>query len=335
MSVPKKFFIGSVVLFALVGLAACFKKGGLAKKQGSLETRSTEFVGEQDSKERGQQISEPLKRSTELLEPVQDRIANEEMDQIWRFFAIGKDRFPIVETVQYKSRVPWLKDRPAWVADYAAHYATSRHFIARSLNGKRDYSTQKVSAGDRFNVFSLNKNVTFHLAIDLSRCKMWFYYHDLDANERELIKTYRVGLGRLDSSAHFSSLTPKGRFLLGNNVGIYKPGMKGYFQGEEVEMVQVFGTRWIPFAEEVSGKGESPRGYGFHGVPWVFDEKTRAYRESVETIEKYESDGCIRLKRDDIEELYSIVITKPTIVDVVTDYKQLKCLQTVCDKIGI
>jgi len=315
------------MVFTLIGVIACFKKGGLFQKKTPIDENSASLFDEQS-----QLLNEARERSSELLKPVEDEVSDGEVDQIWRFFVSGKDRFPIVETLHYKSRVSWLKGRPAWVADYAAHYATSRHFIARSLSGKRDYSAQKVSVGDRFNVFSLNKNVTFHLVVDLSRCKMWFYYHDLDANEQELIKTYKVGLGRLDSSSHFSSLTPKGRFLLGDNVAIYKPGVKGYFQGEEVEMVQVFGTRWIPFADEVSGEGEDPRGYGFHGAPWIFDEEKDAYRESVETIEKYESDGCIRLKQDDIEELYSIVITKPTIVEVVTDYKQLKSLQMLCEK---
>ena len=96
--------------------------------------------------------------------------------------------------------MPWLKGRPAWIADYAAYYNTSRHFIARSLNGKPDYFSQKVSQGSSFNVFRKDKNIQFFLLVDVSRCKMGFYYIDLDTNESILLKTYRVGLGRLDTS---------------------------------------------------------------------------------------------------------------------------------------
>ena len=87
-------------------------------------------------------------------------------------------------------------------------------------------------------------------------------------------------------------------------------------------MIQVVGTRWIPFSEEIDGEGGHARGYGLHGAPWVYNEETDSYRESIETIGKYESDGCIRLSQEDIEEIFSIVITKPTILEIVADYKE-------------
>ena len=62
--------------------------------------------------------------------------------------------------------------------------------------------------------------------------------------------------------------------------------MQGYFQGQEVEMIQAFGTRWIPFAEELSGEGDNYKGYGLHGLPWVYDSETETYQETKETIEE-------------------------------------------------
>ena len=323
LSAPKNIFIGSVALFALIGGIALVKKG-FSSKGDQTPVAKENLIS---SQEKEPQLKEAAERISELLKPIKDRVASEEVDQVWRLFAFGKEKSPIVETVRYKSRVPWLKGRSAWIADYAAHYATSRHFIARSLNGRPDYENQKVSPGDQFNVFNPDRNLNFYLLVDLSRCKMWLYYCDPDRKESELLKTYKVGLGRLDPSSDFASLTPKGQFLLGNKVAIFKPGSKGYFQGEEVEMVRVFGTRWLPFAEEISGEGGDPRGYGFHGAPWLVDEETKSYKESFETVERYESDGCIRLKQDDIEELYSIVITKPTVVEIVTDYSQAKLIK--------
>lgn len=311
MSIPKTIFIGTLSLFAIIGGLALVKK-----KEGS-EPRTKEVVQE-DTISFQPTIEAKEEKSKHYLQPVQDEVAEEEMDQVSRLFTTGRQKLPIVETIRYKSRVNWLTGRPAWITDYAAHYSTSRHFIARSLNGKRDYYTQKVSSGDQFNI--LKKELSFYLVVDLSRCKLWFYANDLETNETYLLKTYKVGLGRFDQDSYSGLLTPKGKFRLGDKVAIYKPGMKGYFQDEEIEMIRVFGTRWIPFSEEVGGEGDNPRGYGFHGAPWVYDLETESYKEDLSAVGGYESDGCIRLCQADAEELYSIVITKPTIVEIVTDF---------------
>ncbi|MCB1116294.1 MAG: L,D-transpeptidase [Chlamydiia bacterium] len=308
MSISKAIFMGSFILFALIGGVAFVKK---QKEKKGLEPAVAKVEG----------ISEEMptapERSEAYLKPVQDEVADKTEDQVWRLFTTGRQKLPIVETVRYKSKVSWLQGRPAWVTDYASHFSTSRHFIARSLNGGRDYYTQKVSQGDQFNV--LKKEISFYLVVDLSRCKMWFYAHDGETDERYLLKTYQVGLGRFSEESFSGLLTPKGKFSLGDKVAIYKPGMEGYFQEGQVEMVRVFGSRWIPFSEEVSGTGENPRGYGFHGAPWIYDLETESYKEDLSTIGNYQSDGCIRLAQADIEELYAIIITKPTIVEIVSD----------------
>lgn len=310
MSIPKAIAIGSISLFIVIGALAVFKKGSKEEPTLALEPAIETY----------EEVAQPEKeeRLEKYLQPVQDEVAEEEADQIWRLFTTGKQKLPIVETIRYKSRVSWLKGRPAWITDYASHYSTSRHFIARSLNGKKDYYTQKVTSGDSFNI--LKKDLSFYLVVDLSRCKMWFYAHDLTNNESLLLKTYKVGLGRFDSESYSGLLTPRGKFTLGDKVAIYKQGINGYFQDSEVELVQVFGTRWIPFSEELSEEGDNPRGYGFHGAPWVYDDESQTYHEDLATIGKYESDGCIRLPQNDVEELFSIVITKPTIVEIVTDF---------------
>jgi len=310
LSIPKAIAIGSISLFLLIGVLAVFKRGAESEPSLAQEvaTQSYEEVVETPREE----------PSAQYLLPVQDEVADRDANQVWRLFTTGRKKLPITQTIRYKSRVSWLKGRPAWITDYASHYSTSRHFIARSLNGKRDYLTQTVSSGDSFNV--LKRELTFYLIVDLSRCKMWFYSHDLTNDECLLLKTYRVGLGCFNDDSYSGLLTPSGKFTLGDKVAIYKPGVVSYFQDSEVEMVQIFGTRWIPFSEELSSEGDSPRGYGFHGAPWIYDEESESYHEDLTIIGKYESDGCIRLAQDDIEELFSIVITKPTIVEIVTDF---------------
>lgn len=244
-------------------------------------------------------------------------------NRIDEFFNKNDPKLPIIETITYKSRVAWQKGRPAWLSDYASHYSTSRHFIARSLNGKADYFKQDIAEGDRFNVLKPGKNISFYLLIDTSRSKLWFYYLDLDTNERVLVKTYAVSLGRFDSSKPSGMLTPLGKYSLGSKVAIYKPKAMGMYDGQKIEMIRIFGTRWLPFGKEISGCTAPAAGFGIHGVPWTPSEKGEL-TEKLNSLGKYESDGCIRLSTRDVEELFSIIITRPTIVELVKDFFEAK-----------
>lgn len=242
-------------------------------------------------------------------------------DRVGELFNKRGLSLPIVQTVTYKKRVPWLKGRSAWVSDYASHYKTSRHFIARSLNGTADYDKQDVADGDRFNVFSEDKNFEFYLVVDVTSCRLWFYYHDLGSNERVLLKSYDVGLGRLGNDSASSSLTPLGTYRLGDKIATYRPKTVAYHQGKKTEMIQIFGTRWIPFIEEIDACTDSAKGYGIHGIPWIRD-KNGQLVEEIESLRKYESDGCIRLATNDMEELFAIIITRPTTIEIVQSFHQ-------------
>jgi lipoprotein-anchoring transpeptidase ErfK/SrfK len=295
MSATKIFFICSILLFGSIGIIAYAQKG------------------RQHEQEKVAQTTPPMAAPRMVTAEVSSQAVQDadgrfpKVDRIEQLFTTGPTKFPIVETVTYESRVSWLKGRPAWIADYAAYFGTSRHFIARSLNGKPDYFSQKVATGAKFNVFKKDRNFQFYLLVDLSQCKMGFYYIDLDTNERVLLKTYSVGVGKIAKTAS-GCLTPLGKFLLGGKIGIYKPGALSQYQDKQIEMIQVFGSRWLPF--------EQTKGYGIHGAPWERDRSGQIF-ENRDVVGKYESDGCIRMLTEDIEELFSIVITKPTIVEVV------------------
>lgn len=250
------------------------------------------------------------------------------VDQIRRFFSKGMDRFPFVDTVTYTSRVPWLKGRPAWIADYASHYETSRHFIARGLNGKEDYVSQNVSPGDTFNVINPEKQIEFHLLVDLSTCTLDFTCTDKETGKTEFIKSYKVGVGRKDAFSPSGSLTPLGKYKLGDKIAIYKQGVENYFQKKKTHMIEVFGTRWIPFGEEVENCTDSAKGYGVHGLPFVYNEKEDVYTEDLSCLGEYSSDGCIRLSEKDINEIFSIVITKPTYIEIVKEKNALSESET-------
>lgn len=293
--------IGTLLLFGLIGVA-----GFLKKEPAPAAKPETQEISLGTS-----QAPIPIQ-----ISPIPGSDVPE-IDRIDQLFALDSSELPIVETVSFTSRVPWLKDRPAWIADYASHYQTSRHFIARSLNKRADYFTQKVHPGDRFNVFKEGKEIQFHLVVDLSKSRMWFYY--LDGPEKGLLKTYRVSLGKKDSRYASGYLTPVGKYSLGEKIAIYRPGVTGYFQDEKVEMIRVFGTRWLPFDREIEGCSESARGLGIHGVPWIEGSDGQLV-EDRSKVASYDSDGCIRMSSDDIEEIFAIVITKPTTIEIVKEY---------------
>jgi hypothetical protein len=299
---PRILLLGSLALFLVIGASAGIKK--FSKPKELTEKKAVLPPPKALS------VSKPtLKESGDL--PAVNRISE--------LFDTKGSKLPIVETISYESTVPWLKGRPAWIGDYASYYSTSRHFIARSLNGKADYFTQKVSPGKLFNVFRKDKNFQFYLLVDLSLCKMAFYYIDLDANERVLLKTYRVGLGKKNE---LGNLTPVGRYQLGDKIAVYKPGIMGLFHDKQVEMIRVFGTRWLPFGRSLGPETSSVKGLGIHGAAWDFNKKENRWVELRQSVGTYESDGCIRLAYEDMEELFSIVITKPTVVDIVGHFKE-------------
>ncbi len=339
-SVAKLILISAVILFSALGIMALFKKKpGVdittqqKQKEAAASLNETAVVSipsKSNALTSSQQPKAILSKTVDSNEKALPRpfsMAKDDfptIDRIFQLFTLGPTKLPIVDTIHYSSSVDWLKGRPAWLADYAAHYNTSRHFIARSLNGKPDYFSQKISEGCKFNVFRKDKKIHFYLLVDVSRCKMGFYYVDLDTNERVLLKTYAVGLGRPNPSSPSGSLTPLGRYSLGNRVAIYTPGIEGYYQDQKIEMVKVFGTRWIPFDQEIERVSAPAKGYGLQGAPWSVDSKEARLVENRSCIGAYDSDGCVRMASEDIEELFAIVLTKPTFIEIVKDFHEAK-----------
>ena len=188
MAIGRILLIGSTALFSMIAITAVIKRNRAQDKEisGQIEKKPASPVVVQQKIEMKKPCTKPLSLNGDL--PC--------IDRIYQLFSENlASQFPIVETISYSSSVSWLVGRPAWLNDYADYYQTSSSFILRSLGAgaKEEYPSRRIVEGNRFNVFRRDKNIEFHLLVDISRCKMGFYYFDIGTNERVLLKTYSIG----------------------------------------------------------------------------------------------------------------------------------------------
>lgn len=318
MSFPKILLVTVVGLFGVIGVIALVKgRSGQKEQPRSGDSPVQEIVLRNEIVSTESQL--PKEPISQAIVASKEALPLPQANRMEEFFNVAGSRLPPVETIIYSSRVPWHPGKAAWIADYANHYDTSRHFIARSLNQTRNYEDQQVANGDRFNVFKKDYPVSFHLVVDTGRCRMWVYYLDEKSNERLLVGSYVIGLGRKDEKRESGCLTPHGTYSLGENIAVYRRGAMGLHNGERIEMRRIFGTRWIPFDQEIGRCTASSKGLGLHGCPWT-DEGV----EDRSGLGEYLSDGCIRLATEDMEELFAVIITKPTMIYIVPDFFEAK-----------
>ncbi|MFQ5687724.1 MAG: L,D-transpeptidase family protein [Candidatus Scalindua sp.] len=157
----------------------------------------------------------------------------------------------------------------------ASEFNTNYEFIVR-INNKHRTS---IRVGERLKI--LKGNVT--VLVDKSDFTLTLL---LDGH---FIKQYPVGTGKSDK-------TPEGKFVVDNkliNPVWYSPD--GIYQFGDPK--NVLGTRWIGFEDK-----KGLYGYGIHGTA------------EPDSIGKEMSNGCIRLRNEDIEDLFDYVKVKMTVV---------------------
>jgi len=145
----------------------------------------------------------------------------------------------------------------------------------------------RINVGDRLTVFTGK----FELKCSKSR-------HDLVVTMNgDFFKRYLVGTGRFGK-------TPAGTFVIREKIKEppwWRPDGTVVPFGNKEE--NILGTRW--FSLKATGDTEDVRGYGIHGT-W-----------SPESVGTASSAGCLRMKNEEVEELfvYIPVGTKLTIVE--------------------
>lgn len=154
----------------------------------------------------------------------------------------------------------------------AHRYGTTSQLIGRGNNLK---NANVIKVGDRLRIFT----GTFSLKVSRARNDM------VVSMNGEFFKRYRVGTGKYER-------TPTGTFQV-----VEKQEEPTWWpQGREIPFghpENILGTRWM----SIRATGDTPdaRGYGIHGT---WDDSS---------IGKSESAGCIRMKNEDVEELFIYV----------------------------
>ncbi len=142
----------------------------------------------------------------------------------------------------------------------------------------RKYRTN-IRVGERLKII----NGTFDVFVDKSDFKLILTLNN------HYIKQYDIGTGKNDK-------TPVGEFEVAEKMiePTWYSGEGVYPYGHEKN---VLGTRWIGFKDKPGYYG-----FGIHGTA------------NPESIGKSESNGCVRLRNKDVEEIYVFVTDKTKIV---------------------
>ena len=121
----------------------------------------------------------------------------------------------------------------------------------------------------------------FRIVIERSTCRLFLM------DSEGLFKRYSTGLGM---PTHQTTL---GKYKIGNKIKDptwHKPGGGPIPPGDPLNEL---GTRWMPFVPVQEGL---PSDLGIHGAI------------DPATVGKYSSHGCARLRMDEVEELYDLVV---------------------------
>lgn len=144
------------------------------------------------------------------------------------------------------------------------------------IKQRNDLKSDIIRVGQRLSVWTGK----FSVFVDKSQNILMLKNND------EIVKTYTVSTGK------DVSVTPVGKFTIVNKLVDPVWFNKGVVLPPE-SPANVLGTRWLGF--------DMP-GYGIHGTT------------NPETIGSHETAGCVRMRNEDVEELYSLLTTGTEVV---------------------
>jgi hypothetical protein len=170
-------------------------------------------------------------------------------------------------------KTEYIVQRGDSVVKLAQKLATTRELIEQS---NQMAHPELIRQGDRLRIF----RGQFTITISKSRNDLLLWLNG------RFFKRYAVGTGRYGK-------TPTGTFVVSDRIREpvwHRPDGRAIAYGDPEN---ILGTRWL----SLKGTGETGdiRGYGIHGT-W-----------DNASVGKAESAGCVRLRNEEVEELYTLV----------------------------
>lgn len=205
-----------------------------------------------------------------------NKLSKEDNLYLQALYFLGDANIKIISTsVSFpEKKAAYTVQRNDGLQKIAQQHNTTIDMVQKSNAMKpTDYN---VWEGKKLNVYKGE----WRIVVNKSKRKLYLY------DGKDIFKVYNVGIGK-------DGLTPEGKFYVAGKVknpGWYTKSGKIIPYGDERN---VLGTRWLKIMP--LDKSKTFSGYGIHGTT------------DNSSIGKAMSNGCIRMKNSDVEELYSIV----------------------------
>ncbi len=136
-----------------------------------------------------------------------------------------------------------------------------------------------IHPGQTFRVY----RGSWTIKVDKSKFRLYLY------DSGRLFKVYTIGIGRQDR-------TPEGTF----EIGVKQPRPAWYYKGRKYDYgnpENILGTRWMAL-NPTGSTSKDLKGYGIHGT------------NDPSVVGKAASNGCVRMRNEDVDELFAIAPMK-------------------------
>ncbi len=265
----RRYIIIVGIILAIVGLVFVMRSGGHKANSSSPAPASAAKV---DIEARLASIQEKMASgdylaARDMCKDLLDQVSSQEDIEVIEDL-LQQINFKIVTNpVPVEGKTVEYEVKPG---DTLYGIAKKFHTTIDFIKLRNHLTSDLIKPGQRLSIYTGK----FYIVVDKSQ-NMLMLYADGD-----LIKTYKVSTGK-------DNLTPVGEFKI-----VTKLKNPTFFSNGKAippgDPNNILGTRWLGFDY---GNGS----YGIHGTT------------SPDTIGSYETNGCVRMKNEEVEELYALV----------------------------
>ncbi len=275
--------VGIVLIMVISGFGfLVLKKHSPVKKQATIkESKRLQYKQKEDTSALLVQIQEKMGQgdyltAKQLCQRVIENSSSQEELELAEKLLMDINYKLLMEPIAIPGQTVEYEVKPG---DTLYGIAKKFHTTVDFIKKRNHLTSDVIRPGQRLSIYAGK----FSVVVDKSQNVLMLYANN------ELVKIYKVSTGK-------NNATPVGEFKI-----VTKLKNPTFFHNGKAippgDPKNILGTRWMGFDY---GNGS----YGIHGTT------------SPETIGTYETNGCIRMKNSDVEELY-MLLPKGTVVKVV------------------